>query len=75
MSMTKRLIDVDDVLLNKAKKMLGAETNKETVNRALDEYVKLELRRRHIQRLSTMEGLDLNNPEVMKNSWRHGGRS
>jgi Arc/MetJ family transcription regulator len=73
--MTKRLVDIDDDLLERAQEVLGSRTIKETVNRALDETVRLELRRRLIDRLSRMEGLDLDDPEVMKGAWRTGGRT
>jgi Arc/MetJ family transcription regulator len=73
--MTKRLVDIDDDLLVQAKEFLGSGTIKETVNRALDEYCRWQLRRRHIERLKTMDGLDLDDPEVMKGAWRTGGRS
>lgn len=67
---TKRLVDIDDELLAEAKSILNAATMKETVNRALEEIVKAKLRREHMDRLVTMEGLDLNNPEIMAGAWR-----
>ncbi len=67
---TKRLIDIDDELLRKATAALGAATMKETVNRALTEVVKAQLRRRHADRLATMRGMDLDNPEIMKGARR-----
>ena len=67
---TKRLVDVDDDLLHDATKVLGASTMKETVNRALEEVVLAARRRRHAERLSTMEGIDLDKPEVMSGAWR-----
>jgi Arc/MetJ family transcription regulator len=73
--MTKRLVDIDDDLLNRAQDVLGSRTIKETVNRALDETVRFELRRRLLNRLSRMEGLDLDDPKVMKGAWRVGGRT
>ena len=73
--MTKRLVDIDDELLERTKEFLGARTIKETVNGALDAYCRWQLRLRHFERLSTMEGLDLDKPEVMKGAWRTGGRS
>lgn len=75
MDVTKRLIDIDDELLAKAREYLDTRTIKETVNRALDESVRLELRRRLLDRLTTMDGLDLDDPKVMKGAWRTGGRS
>ena len=69
-TVTKRLIDIDDDLLARARAALGAATMKETVNRALTEVVKAELRRRHADRLATMRGMDLDDPEIMKGARR-----
>jgi Arc/MetJ family transcription regulator len=68
--MTKRLVDVDDELLARAQEILGTKTMKDTVNGALGETVRRQLWRRHIERLRTMEGLDLDDPDVMKSAWR-----
>ncbi|MEX2393338.1 MAG: type II toxin-antitoxin system VapB family antitoxin [Actinomycetota bacterium] len=73
--MTKRLVDIDDDLLFRARDVLDARTIKETVNRALDECVRLELRRRLVDRLGSMKGLDLDDPKVMARAWRTGRRS
>jgi len=67
---TKRLVDIDDDLLARAREILGTATMKDTVNGALDEVVKLDLRRRHLERLVSMEGLDLDDPDVMSGAWR-----
>jgi Arc/MetJ family transcription regulator len=68
--MAKRLVDIDDELLEKATEILETRTMKETVNRALEEVVRAELRRRHTRRLARMEGLELNKPKVMAKAWR-----
>lgn len=68
--MTKRLVDIDDDLLARATEILGESTMKATVNRALQTCVDLEVRRRHAERLLTMDGLDLDDPEVMAGAWR-----
>ena len=68
--MTKRLIDIDDSLLEQASSALRTRTMKDTVNQALGEVVRAELRRRHADRLAKMEGLELDNPEVMAGAWR-----
>tara|TARA_B100000470_G_scaffold210812_1_gene189242 strand:+ start:532 stop:738 length:207 start_codon:yes stop_codon:yes gene_type:complete len=68
--MTKRLVDIDDTLLEEAREALGTATMKATVNGALRRAVDLELARRHAIRLMTMEGMDLEDPEVMKDAWR-----
>ena len=67
---TKRLVDIDDDLLARAREILGTPTMKETVNRALQEVVDADLRRRHADRLFSMEGLDLDDPDVMSGAWR-----
>jgi Arc/MetJ family transcription regulator len=66
---TKRLIEIDDELLANAQRILGAPTMKAAVTEALEEVVKHELRMQHLQRLATMDGLDLDKPEVMKGAW------
>jgi Arc/MetJ family transcription regulator len=68
--MSKRLIDIDDRLLKQARKILGAATMKDTVNRSLAEVVKADLRRRHAARLAGMEGLELDDADVMDGAWR-----
>lgn len=68
--MTKRLVDVDDDLLEQARSTLNTGTMKETVNVALAEAVNAALRRSHIQRLIDREGLDLADADVMAGVWR-----
>ena len=68
--MTKRLVDIDDDLLDAARHVTGAATMKETVNRALQEVVETDLRRRHLRRLETREGTDLADDETMRGAWR-----
>ncbi len=68
--MTKRLVDIDDDLLAEARELLGAASMKETVNAALREVVAAELRRRHLLRLRTGEGMDLDDDEIMAGAWR-----
>ena len=68
--MSKRLVDIDDDLLDEASSLLGTQTMKETVNRALESVVLAERRRRHADRLEAMEGVDLAKPRVMSGAWR-----
>ena len=68
--MSKRLVDIDDALLNEATGVLGAATMKETVNRSLEEVVLAARRRRHADRLESMQGMDLAKPRVMSGAWR-----
>ena len=68
--MSKRLVDIDDGLLDEASTILGASTMKETVNRSLEAVVLADRRRRHADRLETMRDLDLAKPKVMSGAWR-----
>ena len=68
--MTKKLIDIDEDTLARATQILGADTMKEAVNRALLEVVLLSERRAHADRLGEMEGLDLDDDDVMAGAWR-----
>ncbi len=70
MGMTKRLIDIDDDLLDQARRLTGAVTVKETVNASLRELINAERRRRHLIRLATGEGTDIADEEVMVGAWR-----
>ena len=67
--MTKRLVDIDDTLLARARELLGADTMKETVNRALSEVIDLERRRLLIDRMTTGDGINLDE-ETMRDAWR-----
>jgi Arc/MetJ family transcription regulator len=69
---TKRLVDVDDDLVVGARQVLGTATLKATVNMALREVVDRAVRLEHLERLRTMDGLDLDDPVVMGGAWREG---
>lgn len=68
--MSRTLIDIDDDLLRSAAETLGTGTKKATVNAALAEVVKAELRRRHLDHLTGGGLADLSDPEVMDRAWR-----
>ena len=68
--MTKRLVDIDDDLLDEAAAVLGTSTMKATVSRSLEQVVLADRRRRHADRLETMRDLDLSKPRVMAGAWR-----
>ena len=68
--MAKTTLDVDDAKVEAAKQVLGTRTLRDTVDRALDSVIAADTRRRTIERLRRMEGLDLDKPEVMDAAWR-----
>ncbi|MEA2024344.1 MAG: type II toxin-antitoxin system VapB family antitoxin [Actinomycetota bacterium] len=68
--MVKRLVDIDDDALDRARRVLGTRTMKETVNIALQEVIDLDRRRRFIDRIVASDGHDLDDDEVMDRAWR-----
>lgn len=66
--MTKRLVEIDDALLERAQEVLGSATMTATVNGALAEVVKAAERRRHL--LDIERHSDLSDPAVMADAWR-----
>ena len=69
-AMHKTTLDIDEDLLARASAILGTRGLKATVQRALEEVVAREARRRFAERLQAMEGLELDDPEVMARAWR-----
>ena len=57
--MTKRLVDIDDKLLDQARELTGSVTIKATVDTALRQLVQREVGLRHIRRLAEPGAIDL----------------
>lgn len=55
----KRLVDIDDDLLERARSIAGTDTIKDTVNTALQKLVNDEIVSRHIERLRDKGALDM----------------
>lgn len=68
--MKKTTIEIDESLLAEAQALLGTHGLKETVHRAFQELLAIEARRKSIKQLQEMDGLELDNPEVMRRAWR-----
>ena len=72
--MTKRLVDIDDATLEEAKRILGTDTIKDTVNSALRETVRAVERRKHVDREALRRFAeatkDLGDEQVMADAWR-----
>lgn len=58
-SAVKRLVDIDDDLLEQARSIAGTDTIEDTVNVALQRLVDAEKMVRHVERLRGSEALDL----------------
>jgi Arc/MetJ family transcription regulator len=57
--MTKRLVDIDDDLLDQARRAAGTPTIKATVEAGLRRLVDAELTERHVRRLRRRGALNL----------------
>ena len=72
--MTKRLVDIDDGTLDRAKLILGTDTIKDTVNAALGETVRAAERREHVDRAALKRFAaatqDLADEDIMTEAWR-----
>ncbi len=66
--MTKRLIEIDDELLDMARELADAETIKGTVEEALRRLVRIESTKLHIEELA--ESLEPNAVELLEESRR-----
>lgn len=68
--MHKTTLVLDEAKLKRVRKLLGTKGIRDTIDRALDEVLAMEARRRLVERLRTMDGLDLDQPEIMAGAWR-----
>lgn len=68
--MRKTSVEIDEHLIEKAKILLGTVSIKETVDSALREIVRRDVRRQEIRALAKMDGLDLSDAKVMAKAWR-----
>lgn len=68
--MVKKLVDIDVELLEEAKRVLGADSYKETVRSGLQEIIAGAAPRREIARFVSTEALDGDCPGVVGGAWR-----
>ena len=62
--MRKTSVDVGDRLLEKVRDVLGTSSIKETIDGTLGEVIRDEARRREIEALAVMDGLDLSDERL-----------
>ena len=70
MNMHRTTIVLDQKKLAKVRRVLGTTGIKETVERAFDEILAMELRKRAVERLIKMDGIDLADEKLMARAWR-----
>ena len=70
--MTKRLVDIDDQILEEARHALATTTLKDTVNQSLRiavrEHRRSQITREDLRRVGELL-LDLGDPEVLAKAW------
>ena len=69
MATRKTTIEIDQELLEKVRGALGTATLKETVDEAFREVLRERARREEVEALSTMDGMDLDDEDVMAGAW------
>jgi Arc/MetJ family transcription regulator len=69
MAVRKTTLQIDDQVIDRAREILGTKGIKDTVDAALREVLVADARRRDSERMRTMRGLDLGDPEVMGRAW------
>ena len=69
-TMHRTTIVFDEVKLARARTLLGTHGIKDTFERAIDEILALDARQRVMEQLRTLEGLELDKPDVMASAWR-----
>jgi Arc/MetJ family transcription regulator len=72
--MSRTVIDLDDDLVQRASEVLGTSSKKATVDQALRRVVVAQMRRSHIERFTSGDNPDLNDPALMDAAW-HGGEA
>lgn len=68
--MRKTTLEIDDAVLDEARRILGTTSIKDTVDAALRAVRVQEARRDLVDQLRTLDGLDLADPDVMRRAWR-----
>ncbi len=68
--MRKTTLEIDDGVLAEARRILGTSGIKDTVDAALRTVRLQDARRQLIEQLRTRDGLDLDDPEIMRPAWR-----
>ena len=70
MAIKKTALMIDQELVKQVQEILGTATTTETLDVALREVIRVRGRARGLERLRRREGMDLDDPEVMKGAWR-----
>lgn len=70
MSIRKTSVEINEDLLAAVQRVLATSTIKDTIEAAFREVLQVEARREEVEALSTMQGMDLADDEIMSRAWR-----
>jgi len=70
MTTRKTSVEIDEELLDEVQRALGTSTIRETVEEAFLEVLREPARREEVEALERMEGMDLDDEDVMAGAWR-----
>ena len=70
MSTRKTSVEINEELFVSVQRVLSTATLKDTIEEAFREVLRAESRREEVEALSTMEGMDLADSEIMSGAWR-----
>jgi Arc/MetJ family transcription regulator len=68
--MRKTSVEIDVKLLAEVQEILQTSTIRDTVEEAFLEVLRSRARREEVEALASMEGIELDDPEVMAGAWR-----
>jgi len=68
--MRKTTLTIDDDKIAQAREILGTTGITDTIDAALRETIRRAAAERLIERMSTMDGLDLADPQTRADAWR-----
>jgi Arc/MetJ family transcription regulator len=70
MGTRKTSVEIDEELLEAARRILETTTLRDTVEEAFREVARVEARQQEVEALTQMKDLDLADPDVMTGAWR-----
>jgi Arc/MetJ family transcription regulator len=70
MGVRKTSVAIDEELLAEAREILETDTIRDTVHQALLEVIRARARHEEIAALRNMEGMELDDDDVMSKAWR-----
>lgn len=70
-SSRKTSVVIDEDLLEAVQTVLDTKTVKDTIERAFIEVLRAKARQEEIEALASLQGMDLDDDEVMAGAWRN----